>query len=100
MPVIWAVALRYHLDEAFGSFLLRELTRGFRIGFQPTSPLQGVSQNMLSVLQHPEVVQSYLKNCTLQWILGPVLPEVAAALSRLHINQFGVIPKGHSMGKW
>ena len=97
-PTAWAAALSGHPDRALAGFLLRGLSEGFRIGFFRSAPLRGATRNMLSALQHPEVVESYLeKECSLQRMLGPFPPET---LPRLHINRFGVIPKGHNTGKW
>ena len=95
-PMAWAAALSGHPDRALAGFLLRGLSEGFRIGFFRSAPLRGATRNMLSALQHPEVVESYLeKECSLQRMLGPFPPET---LPRLHINRFGVIPKGHNTG--
>lgn len=33
-------------------------------------------------------------------MLGPFLPHELTTLPPLHINRFGVIPKGHNTGKW
>lgn len=56
---------------------------------------------MLSAFQHLEVVRAYLaKECTLWCMLEPFSLAVAANISRLHINWFRVIPKGHISGKW
>ena len=101
IPAAWGVALRDHPDKALARFLLRGLTQGFRVGFHPEAPLRSASRNMLSALQHPEVVRDYLaKECTRQHKLGPFQPSVVADCPRLHINRFGVIPKGHNTGKW
>ena len=56
---------------------------------------------MLSARQHPDVVQEYLaKEGALNRMLGPFSPAVVNRMPPLHINQFGVIPKGHNTGKW
>ena len=33
-------------------------------------------------------------------MLGPFSKEMSSGLPSLHINRFGVIPKGHNTGKW
>ena len=93
--------MQYHPDRAFVRLLLKGITEGFRVGFSYTSPLCSASRNMLSALQHPDIVTDYLKKeCTLGRMLGPFSPPVLHHLPPLHINRFGVIPKGHNSGKW
>ena len=54
--------------------------------------------NLPSVVSHPAVVQEYLeKECSLGRMVGP-LPKGSTA--GLQISPFGVIPKGHTPGKW
>ena len=97
----WAEALRPHPDRAFIRFLLRGFQEGFRIGFHRPAPLQSASRNMLSALQHPEVVREYLeKECSMNRMLGPYSRSEVKGMPPLHINRFGVIPKGHNTGKW
>ena len=97
----WAEALRSHPDKAFVCFLLRGFKEGFRIGFHRPAPLQSASRNMLSALQHPEVVREYLeKECSMNRMLGPYSRSEVKDMPPLHINRFGVIPKGHNTGKW
>ena len=100
-PDAWENALRTHPDRAFGRFVVEGLCQGFRIGFNRQTPLQPALRNMQSALDHPEVIDNYLrKECTLGSMLGPIIPEVLAMLSESQINRFGVIPKGHNTGKW
>ena len=69
---------------------------GFRVGFQYNSPLTPAPAQ---APQHPEVISEYLhKECILGRMLGP-FPE-PLQLPCLHINRFGVIPKGHNTGKF
>ena len=100
-PVTWEAALGDHPDRVFVRFLLRGMTEGFRIGFRHTTPLWSAPRNMLSALHHPEVVHAYLlKECALGRMLGPFPASTIAHIQPLHINRFGVIPKGHNTGKW
>ena len=56
---------------------------------------------MHSAVGHPEVVQSYLETeCAKGRMLGPFSKVEAQTLPALHVNRFGVIPKGHGTGKW
>ncbi len=53
---------------------------------------------MPSALEHPDTVQRYIADELAKGrMLGPVTPDLH---SSLHINRFGVIPKGHNTGKW
>ena len=93
--------MRTHPDRAYVRFLLSGIEKGFRIGFNYTNPLQSASSNMHSAVGHPEVVQSYLETvCAKGRMLGPFSKVEAQTLPALHVNRFGVIPKGHGTGKW
>ena len=53
--------------------------------------------NMGSAREHPEVVSEYLaKELALGRMLGQ-FPK-SASVAAVHINRFGVIPKGHNTG--
>jgi hypothetical protein len=87
-PAAWEAALGDHPDRAFVRFLLRGMTEGFR----HTTTLRSAPRNMLSALQHPEVVHAYLlKECALGRMLGPFPASTIAHIQPLHINRFGVI---------
>ena len=95
----WDRALQAHPDRAFVRYIIDGLTHGFRIGFNRSSAFQSSSANMASALLHPEVVTDYLrKEISLGRMLGPFPSSFSAP--ELHINPFGVIPKGHQPGKW
>jgi len=95
----WEQALAQHPDRAFVRYISEELRKGFRIGFQAGSPLQSATTNMRSALEHPEVIDTYLKGeLSRGRMLGPFAD--ADQLPNLHINRFGVIPKGHNSGEW
>ena len=87
VPAAWALALGDHPDRAFVRYLLRGMTEGFRIGFRHDAPLRSAPRNMMSALQHPEVVQAYLANeCALSRMLGPFPPSVVTQLPPLHVS--------------
>ena len=49
---------------------------------------------MQPALQHPEVVITFLAaEVKTGRIFGPVGPEIAPAV---HVNRFGLVPKGHN----
>ena len=71
------------------------------IGFNHSSLLRSAATKMLSARQHPELISDYLaKEQSLGRMLGPFTEEMLPNLPSLHINRFGVIPKGHNTGKW
>ena len=106
--VLSGIAISLHLEEwekslashpAFARYICAGLKEGFRVGFQHGSPLTSATRNMQSALDHPELVREYLqKKCRLGRTLGPF--PTAEQLPQLHINQFGIIPKGHNSRKF
>ena len=95
----WDRALASHPDKAFARYISHGLRHSFRIGFNHHTPLRSTASNMLSAHQHPTVIREYIcKELSLGRMLGP-FPD-ASALPPIHINRFGVIPKGHNTGKW
>ena len=95
----WEKALQGHPDRAFARYILDGLVHGFWIGFNRKFPLQSAAANMGSALLHTEVVTDYLrKELLLGHMLGPFLPGFSTP--ELHINRFGVVPKGHNTGRW
>lgn len=94
----WSRALSAHPDQAFARYICRGLRYGFRIGFNRSAPLKSATANMHSAREHPEVISDYLrKEQSLGRLLGPF--DSTSVLPPLHINRFGVIPKGNT-GKW
>ena len=61
-PDQWQLVLASHPDRHFVNYLLEGIKAGFRIGFDYAThscvPARG---NMLSTLDHPEVVSEYLE---------------------------------------
>ena len=97
----WQLALALHPHRAFVRYLIRGISDGFRIGFKRSCPLQSSHQNLVSVCEHPEVVQAYLdKERPVGRLLGPFAQNDLDILPALHVNRFGVTPKGHNTGKW
>ena len=97
----WEIALAEHPDRAFVRYICKGISGGFRIGFHRSQSLQPTARNMHSAHEHPEVVQAYLdKECAAGRMLGPFKAPACCSLPPLHVNRFGVIPKGHNTGKW
>ena len=94
-PLAWSKALLSHPDRAFANYVCEGLCAGFCVGFQHGSPLRSASSNMPSALLHPKVVNQYLEQELAKGRMFGHFPSPP-----LHINRFGVIPKGHNTGKW
>ena len=96
----WERALAPHPDRAFAQYITEGLRQGFRVGFRHSAPLRSATSNMESARQHRGIIGEYLgKELSLGRMLGP-FPKGAQGLPQLHINRFGIIPKGHNTGKW
>ena len=91
----WVAALSSHPDRNFVTYICTGLRDGFRIGFARTAPLRSASANMFSAVQHPEIIDEYISK---ELRLGRIL--ATNCHPAIHINRFGVIPKGHNSGKW
>ena len=91
----WVRALAGHADEDFRSYIISGLTLGFRVGFSRSHQLRPAFHNMPSADEHPEVVEDYIsKERKAGRLIGPLTN------SDIHINRVGVIPKGHTPGRW
>ena len=72
----WAELLSSHPDQSFVDYILHGLQQGFHIGYKRGGMLQVSKRNMLSALEHPEVVEKYLQEeCQMGRVLGPFNPE-------------------------
>lgn len=90
---MWEKFLDTHPDQRFKTFLLSGLAEGFQIGFDHKhwGRLKSAKHNMLSCMDHPEVVEGYLaKECLLSRTTGPFRPD---EIGLVQISPFGVIPK-------
>ena len=95
----WDRLLATHPDQRLRSYLVQGIKEGFRIGF--ARRVEGVSnnstRNMPSANDQPQVIDDYLaEECSLGRVLGPLRQEF---FPQVHMNRFGVIPKGTS-GRW
>ena len=94
----WEAALARHPDRDFAAYICSGIRFGFRIGFVRSCSLKSASANMFSSFQHPDIIQEYIsKELDLGRMLGPLDPT---CYTTVHINRFGVVPKGHNTGKW
>ena len=99
----WRENLRGHPDPCFVNDLLCGIEHGFRVGFDYSRPLRSAQNHMLSADLHPGVVDQYVDGEVAKGrIVGPVAVSVEAARAGvgLHLNRMGVVPKGHTPGKW
>ena len=91
----WSHAFSGHPDDDFRAYIISGLAHGFRIGFDRTRTLHPAGRNMPSADAHPSVVQSYIDGQKREGhIIGPL------SIANVHVNRIGVIPKGHTPGKW
>ena len=93
------MCLDSHPDRRFAEYILTGMTHGFRIGFDTRSRIRLASKNIPSADQHPEVISAYIdKEKAAGTLLGPF--AVDDLEPPVQISRFGVIPKGHTQGKW
>ena len=95
----WQQMLQSHPNQALVQYIMSGITQGFRIGFEyGKASCRSARCNMLSAETNPEVVTAYLQEeVTLGRVLGP-LPT--GSVPGVQVSPFGVIPKGHTPGKW
>ena len=74
------------------------IRQGFRVGFDYTTPLRSARRNMPSAREHPTVVTEYIEGELAGGrVMGPLPQDL---IPGIHINRMGVVPKGHTPGKW
>ena len=94
----WRAALSGHPDPRFVTYILDGIEHGFRIGFERPRPLRTSTGNCPSAEAHPQIVVEYIqKEVMLGRFIGPF---TAGAIPHMQLSKFGVIPKGHTPGKW
>ena len=92
----WREALCDHPDQSLARYIVKRISEGFRIGFDRSHPLVSTNRNLPSATEQAEVLTNYVeKEVALGRIIGPLPPSPV-----WHINRVGVIPKGHTPGKW
>ena len=90
----WISELAIHPDKDFVDWICRGITQGFRIGFSDKDvELQSARINMLSAVEHPQVVSNYLRGELTSHHLHLVGMASLAKLPRIHLSPLGVIPK-------
>ena len=94
----WQAVLGVHPDQLFATYILTGIQYGFRIGFSRCQHLAPAIRNSPSATAHPEVVEQYLtEEISAGRIIGPFSEDV---IPEFQISRMGVIPKGHTPGRW
>ena len=95
----WWFLLRGHPHPNTVHFMLKGISKGFRIGYSyGSSVLTSAKQNLQGAVMHPDVVEEYLQTeIRLGRLVGPFPSH---AVPNVHISRFGVIPKSHQVNKW
>ena len=97
-PDSWEASLAAHPDRAYVQYICQGLREGFRVGFHWDAPLASATRNMHSTSLRPAVISEYIGSELAKGrMLGPFPPSWKR---HLHINRFGLIPKGHNTGKY
>ena len=94
----WQAALEAHHDVQFVGYILDGIQYGFRIGFSRRQHLVPAIRNAPSAMEHPEVVEQYLTDeISAGRMIGPFSES---DIPGCQISRMGVIPKGHTPGRW
>ena len=92
----WTVALANHPDRRFADYVTSGVTDGFRIGFNRTCILTPALRNLPSASEQEAVLDRiFEQELSLGRFMGPF-----DACEQWQINRVGIIPKGHTPGKW
>ena len=97
----WHSYLHQHPNQEFAEVILRGISEGFRIGYDASwGPLRQKQSNMLSAMEHPEVVAEYVAGKSAAgWFICVGSTELACTMG-IHCSPFGVIPKKNRPSKW
>ena len=97
----WHILLAHHPDQQLAEYILNGIQHGFQISLNLGTSLCLACQNIQSAYDHSEVVDEYIASeLSKGHLIGP-LPTVQLSNSQsIHVNQIGIIPKGHDTGKW
>ena len=95
----WWEVLQGHWNNALVQYILSGIQEGFRVGFDYSkASCKPTKCNLLSAETNPDVVSAYLQEeVTMGRVLGPLQVR---SIPGVQVSPFGVIPKGHTPGKW
>ena len=99
ISAVWETELANHPDQSFAAYVVSGIKSGFRVGYDRSKNLSSCTTNMVSALEHPDVVSDYLKQEVLLNRMVVVSPSEAPSI-QCQISPFGVIPKKAKPGKW
>jgi len=94
--------LSKHPDKRFVEFILRGITSGFKVGYNVSEKkeLKSSSYNMLSAMEHPQVVSDYISEEVRAGRVLLVGHKDDPLVKEIHLSPFGVIPKKSKPNKW
>ena len=58
---VWEHELANHPDQSFAAYVVNGIKQGFRVGYDRANTYASCISNMVSALQHPDVVADYLQ---------------------------------------
>ena len=86
----WKTYLTNHPDRAFVDYLLRGIRLGFRIGCKSqASQLKSSKANMVSAIQHPQVVSEYIEKevqANRMHLVGAAHDDLAKKFIAVHLG--------------
>ena len=95
----WERGLANYPDSHFAHFILRGISKGFRIGVQEGVRFRKVSRNLVSAYEQPQVVQAYMdREVSVGRMFSVALHP--SHDSPIQLSPFGVIPKNNKPNKW
>ena len=86
------------IPERPSAYIIDGLWHGFRVGFNHSCQLHSSHRNMQSALQQPTVVDEHVQGEKQGGRI--VVPFPPSVVPGLHVNRMGIIPKGHTPGRW
>ena len=93
----WQRSLTRHGDRIFVEYVLEGLRSGFRVGFNHSHPLVSARRNMPSAAEHADIIDSYISE---EIAGGRMMGPFPMSVQGIHLNRMGVVPKGHTPGRW
>ena len=97
----WRSELATHPDGRFVAWICKGVEHGFRIGFSDREiELRSARSNMLSAIEHPQIVTDYIRGELTSHHLHLVGPTSSFNLPLVHLSPLGVIPKKGRPNCW
>lgn len=97
----WRAELTTHQDKDFATWICNGIEHGFRIGFSDNEiELRSARSNMLSAIEHSQIVTDYIKGELASQHLLRVGPVSSHKLPIVQLSPLGVIPKKGRPNCW